>query len=137
MPKKINSRQKGKRGELEWCKVCKAEGFEAFRGAQHAGKNLTTSEASPDVITPDLNIHYEVKRVERLNLDDALAQAQRDANPGEIAAVSHRKNNGPWMVTMSAEDHFNLVRNSDYVKTRTTKESGTTRKTFSYETSGV
>ena len=126
MPKKINSRNKGKRGELEWCKVVKSEGFEAFRGAQHAGKNLKTGVASPDVITPDLNIHYEVKRVERLNLDDALAQARRDANPGEIAAVSHRKNNGPWMVTMSSDDHFNLVRNSDYVKTETkteTKES--------------
>lgn len=116
MAKRINSRTKGKRGELEWVKVCLIEGFPAFRGAQHAGKNLTTGDAAPDVIVPDLNIHYEVKRVERLNLEDALSQSQRDRNPGELAAVAHRKNNGPWMVTMSAEDHFNLVRESSYVK---------------------
>lgn len=122
MPKKINSRQKGIRRELEWCKVCRFRGFNAFRGAQHAGKNLTTGEAAPDVVTPDLNVHHEVKGVERLNLEDACAQSKRDANDGELPVVAHRKNNGPWLVTMYEEDFFNLVRNSDYVKTRTTKE---------------
>ena len=116
-----NSRAKGKRGELEWVRVCKFEGFSAFRGAQHCGKNLVTGDAAPDVVVPDLGLHYEVKRVEKLNLADALAQAKADANDGELAAVAHRKNNGGWMVTMTAEDHFAMARESSYCRSEKTQ----------------
>ena len=121
MPPKINSRSKGKRGELEWSKVLIAEGFHAFRGAQHSGKNHFTGESAPDVICPDLLIHYEVKRVEKLNLQDALSQSQRDSNEDEISAVAHRKNNSKWMVTTSAADHFRLVRESSFVVSKKEK----------------
>jgi Holliday junction resolvase len=101
----INSRDKGARGEREWAKVCTRNGFDAKRGRQYCG-----GPDSPDVICPDLcDFHFEVKRVERLNLYDALGQARRDAGD-KVPVVAHRKNHSEWLVTMPAEDWFNLVR---------------------------
>ena len=69
MPKKINSRQKGKRGELEWCKVCKAEGFEAFNleafsmSAQDV-KSLVRNYQSyfKRINHPSKNTHYAMSK---------------------------------------------------------------------------
>lgn len=100
---KINSKNKGKRGELEFAKLCKEHGYEnARRSVQYAGINHDA-----DVVgLPDL--HIEVKRVERLNIDAAMEQAQRDKKEEELAIVAHRKNNKEWLITMRAEDWFKL-----------------------------
>ena len=100
---KINSKSKGKRGELEFAKLCKSYGYEnARRSVQYAGINHDA-----DVVgLPDL--HIEVKRVERLNIDAAMEQAQRDKKEEELAIVAHRKNNKEWLITMRAEDWFKL-----------------------------
>ncbi len=103
-----NSRRKGKVGELEVVRLCKAEGYDVHRSAQFCGNN--ESGAADVVGLP--GIHIEVKRVEHLNLDDALAQATRDAGKttGNIPAVFHRKNGTGWKVTMDAHDWFKLYR---------------------------
>lgn len=103
----INSKQKGKAGELEWVKVCKANGFNAVRRtSQYCGQ---TGDASDCVGLP--GIHQEVKRVEKLNIHDAIAQAVRDSkDKGSIPIVAHRKNHTEWLVTMRAEDWFTLYR---------------------------
>ena len=60
----------------------------------------------------ETHIHIEVKRVEHLNIDDALDQARRDAGKttGNLPTVFHRKNNTGWKVTMDAADWFKLYR---------------------------
>lgn len=99
----VNSKQKGARGEREWARVCRDEGYgNARRGQQYNGL-----EGEDVVGLP--GIHNEVKRVERLNIYDAIAQAKADAN-GKIPIVAHRKNNCEWLVTMRAEDWFKLYR---------------------------
>lgn len=98
----MNSRTKGKRGELELAKALRLYGYDARRGQQYNG-----GADSPDVIGLP-GVHIEVKRVERLNLTEAYAQAFRDAAPGEISAVFHRKNREPWMVTVTLEDFLKL-----------------------------
>lgn len=109
MAKKINSKQKGKRGELEWSRLCQSEGYkDARRTAQFCGK---TGDASDCVGLP--GIHQEVKRVERLHLEDAMCQAVRDAEAagkGDLPIVAHRGNDEPWKVTMLASDWFKLYR---------------------------
>ena len=68
-------------------------------------------------------MHFEVKFVERLNVYDAMEQARHDArrvgksevrNPkseGEkVPIVVHRRNCWPWLVTMSAETFFRVLR---------------------------
>ena len=130
MPKKINSRAKGARVERAWRDECRAEGWKAFRGAQYSGKNPTTGEAAPDVVTPELSVHWEVKGVEKLNIYSAVEQAQRDRNEGEMGIVAHKKNGKPWLMTMLAEDGFQLLRESELVKAKTKTNS----KTIRYET---
>jgi hypothetical protein len=44
-----------------------------------------------------------VKRVERLNLYDAIEQAVRDAE-GRIPYVAHRRNRSVWLITLRADD---------------------------------
>ena len=97
----MNSREKGKRGELEFVRFCRDQGYEVRRTAQYCGK---TGDAADVVGLP--GIHAEVKRVERLNIEAAVAQAKRDAKPGLLPVVFHRRNNGEWMATMIAGDWF-------------------------------
>jgi hypothetical protein len=59
---------------------------------------------SPDVICPDLpDFHFEVKAVERLNINEAMAQAVDDAGE-KTPVVAHKRNRGDWLVTMRASD---------------------------------
>lgn len=105
----INSRAKGAAGEREWSKVCRSQGYgKVRRTAQYCGN---TGDASDCVGLP--GIHQEVKRVERLNIHDAMDQATRDseaAGNGDIPIVAHRKNHCEWLVTMKADDWFKLYR---------------------------
>lgn len=99
----INSRRKGKAGELCLVRELKKYGYECRRTAQYCGK---TGEASDVVGLP--GIHIECKRVEKLNIDNAIDQAIRDAKEGEMPTVFHRKNRRPWLVTMKLEDWIKL-----------------------------
>lgn len=102
----INSRQKGKRGELELAHKLKDFGFtEAKRGQQYSGIN-----GDADVVDAIPNIHIEVKRVERLNIDEAMAQSVRDARENETPTVFHRRNNKGWLVTMRLEDFIKIYK---------------------------
>ena len=99
----VNSREKGKRGEREWASICREEGYNVRRGQQYSG-----IEGADCVGLP--GIHQEVKRVETLNIEQALKQSTRDAKEGEIPIVAHRKNGEKWKVTMWASDWFKLYR---------------------------
>ena len=67
--------------------------------------------STPDVVGVP-GIHPEVKRVERLNVPEAMAQAVRDASRfGDgIPTLFHRRNRSPWLVTMQLEDWLKLYR---------------------------
>ena len=100
----MNSKEKGKRVEREFAQVCRQHGYDVRRINQFCGN---TGEAA-DCIGLD-GIHCEVKRVERLNICDAMEQAVRDSKDKEdYPAVFHRKNNHEWLVTMRLEDWFEL-----------------------------
>ena len=100
----MNSRQKGAAGERELAKKLREYGYECRRGQQYCGAN-----GDADVIGLE-GIHIECKRVERLNIDDAMLQAIRDRREGEYPAVFHRKNNHEWLVTMRLNDWIEMYR---------------------------
>ena len=101
----MNSRAKGKVGEREFAALLRAEGFDARRGQQFAG-----GADSPDVVSDALGwLHIEVKRTQALNLADACAQAEGDSS-GKPWIVAHRRNHAPWLVTLTAETFFRLLR---------------------------
>jgi hypothetical protein len=101
----LNSRRKGKVGEREFAALLREHGFDARRGVQFAG-----GADSPDVVSEALRfLHIEVKRTQALNLVDACAQAEGDCG-GKPWIVAHRRNHAPWLITMTAEFFFELLR---------------------------
>lgn len=98
MPK-INSRQKGAAGEREAAHaIADTFNVEARRGQQFSG-----SPDSPDIKTSIPGIHFEVKRVENLNVVKAMEQAIRDAG-SDAPVLMHRKNRTPWLLTVRLSD---------------------------------
>lgn len=100
----MNSRQKGARGERELANELKKHGYECRRGQQYCGAN-----GDADVVGLD-GIHIECKRVEKLNLYDALNQAKADARPGELPVVIHRRNKCEWVVIQPLNDWMEVYK---------------------------
>lgn len=113
----INSREKGKRGELEIAKLLQAYGYDTKRSQQFSGAN-----GDADVIGLP-GIHIEVKYREKLNIDKSLQQSINDTYADElkqgidlIPVVMHRSNDdrkkdstkGVWKVTLTLKDFMKL-----------------------------
>lgn len=104
----MNSKQKGKRGELELANKLKEYGYDCRRTAQYNGKEL---DSKADVVGLT-GVHIECKRVERLNINEAMEQAVRDCKY-EVPTVFHRKNDKPWLVTMRLNDWIKLYQHRE------------------------
>lgn len=103
----INSKNKGKVGEWELAhRLCNLFPNHRFvRSGQVSGLYVS------DVVEVDDNnsvvpngLFIESKRVEALSVPRAIAKASADAKPNEIAAVFHRGNRQPWLVTVRLDD---------------------------------
>lgn len=101
----INSRAKGKQGELEACQVLREMfGFACRRTQQYSGWGRGGS--SPDIEceqTPDL--FWEIKRVQALNVPRALGLAIKQSGR-RCPVLMHRTNRSPngWMITIRLSD---------------------------------
>ena len=98
-----SSQRKGAAGERELAAMLSAAGYECQRGG-----SLSFGEI-PDVLGLP-GIHIEVKRVEKLNVGEAMEQAIRDSDRmlDGMPALFHRRNRKPWLVTMRLEDWLKL-----------------------------
>ena len=101
----VNSKRKGAAGERELAKKLNEYGFSTRRSVQYNGK---ADDGKADLVNLP-GIHIECKRVERLNVSDAMTQAVNDAK-GEMPTVFHRKNREGWMVTMRLDDWMELYK---------------------------
>lgn len=96
----MNSKRKGSAGERELCEYLTAAGYPAHRNEQR----YTGGNGNPDVDAEGLEaLHIECKRVEKLNVIEAMHQSERDA-AGRIPVVMHRRNREPWYITMRLSD---------------------------------
>lgn len=100
----MNSKQKGSAGERELSNKLKEYGFDTRRSQQYCGAN-----GDSDVVGID-GLHIECKRVERLNVSDAMKQAVSDAKSGNVPVVMHRKNREEWLVTMRMSDWVDMFK---------------------------
>lgn len=100
----MNSREKGKTGERELAAVLREYGYTARRGQQFCGAN-----GDADVVGIP-GIHIECKRVEKLNIENAMTQSVNDAKPDETPVVMHRKNRQKWLVTLRLEDFIRIIK---------------------------
>mgnify|MGYP006978871630 CR=1 FL=1 len=81
--------------------------FQNVDTVSNGGGSLSYGEI-PD-LTGLPGIHIEVKRVERLNVSEAMKQAVRDSTRfGGIPTLFHRRNYEPWFVTMRLTDWLKL-----------------------------
>ncbi len=102
------SQRKGRAGELELCRVLRGYGIPAEPG------QAVSFGATPDIVNVP-HIHCEAKRVERLNVPEAMAQAVRDSEKFNDGAPTlfHRRNREPWLVTMRLSDWISLYQAYD------------------------
>lgn len=97
----MNSKQKGKRGELEACEFLRSFNVAARRGQQFKG-----GDDSPDIVA-DIPYHIEVKRTEKLQLWAACRQAEADCQ-GKEWIVLHKANGTDWIVIQPADSFLRL-----------------------------
>jgi Holliday junction resolvase len=111
------SQRKGSRAERELASLL----TEVLGTPCHKG----SSPFLPGIIAPDIqiagNIHIEVKRRERFSIPAALRQSKSDAGT-RVAAVAHRPNREPWMLTVDLAD---LPRLAQAVTAMLTQTEGT------------
>lgn len=103
---KIDSRAKGCAGERQLShEIKRVMGWmgiqtEANRTAQHCGDS-----GDSDVLIHQLpQVFAEVKRVEKLNVQQAMDKASQQAEAaGKIPVLFHRRNRTPWLVTLKLD----------------------------------
>lgn len=102
----MNSKQKGKRGELELTELLRTAGHaNARRSAQYCGN---TGDA-PDIVGVE-GLHIECKRVEQFRDEVALQQAERDTKKTDLPVVMYRRNGEKWKM-LTRLDIFLLIWN--------------------------
>ena len=99
------SQKKGAAGERELAAILQEYGYDCTRGG-----SLTFGSVADVTGLP--GIHIEVKRVEKLNVGEALEQSVRDSERMRdgLPALFHRRNRKPWLVTMRLSDWLQLYR---------------------------
>ena len=102
----INSKRKGKTGELELARKLRENGYDVRRSVQYNGK---AEDGQADIVGLP-GIHIECKRTEALRLYDAVDQAKRDSAGSNIPVVFHRKNNSEWVAIMLLDDFMTIYR---------------------------
>ena len=97
------SQRKGAAGERELAQILREYGYSCDRGG-----SLSFGEVAD--ITGLPGIHIEVKRVEKLNVCEAMEQSIRDSERMDdgMPVLFHRRNRKPWLVTMRLEDWMRM-----------------------------
>ena len=103
----VNGKQKGKKGELEVAKIFKDNGFKNTRRSQQYSGDK--KEGDPDIKGVD-GLHIEVKRREKLNIENAIKQVKKDKKDDDIGIIVHRKNREDYKVTLSVDDFFKIFK---------------------------
>lgn len=103
----MNSKRKGKSGELDFANFCKSKGFQARRGQQYNGIE------GEDVVGLE-GFHVEVKRTESLRIYEAMKQSIAECQ-GKVPIVAHRRNREEWVVIIRAEDFLKMLKEKEHV----------------------
>lgn len=102
------STRKGADGERELASILREQGYEIDRGGTMSFGRVPDLSGLP-------GIHIEVKRVEKLNVQEAMEQSIQDSQRmGDgVPTLFHRRNRKPWLVTMRLEDFMMLYKASE------------------------
>ena len=97
---------KGRRAELELCRVLNDLGFTSVRPGVAVSFGV-----EPDVLGLD-GFHVEIKRRERIEISAWMRQAEQDSQRFKNGApvVMFRRNREPWRVCMNLSDWLTLYK---------------------------
>ena len=100
-----SSQRKGRDGERELRDVLQDYGYQVECG------DPVSFGSVPDLVGLP-GIHIECKRVEKLNVPEAMRQAIRDSERFRdgMPALFHRRNRQPWLVTMRLDDWMKVYK---------------------------
>ena len=99
-------RDKGKKFEIEIAKDLRESGLD--KEARRMPCSGALEDLKADLIT-SLPIHFECKRVEKLNLYDAYLQAESGRKQQEMAIVVHKKSHKPKMAYLKWSDLIQIM----------------------------
>ncbi len=103
----MNAKRKGSGGERELAEILRGYGVRAYRNDQIFRGGKGNPDVSAEVF--GFALHIEVKRVEKLNVSAAVDQAIRDADPGVLPIVAHRRNREKWLITVPLAIFLDLL----------------------------
>ena len=101
----INSRAKGKRGELELVRILRTHGWPRAERTSDG----RSQEGRCDIRNGPEGVALECKLVERLNVPEALRRLERDAG-GDVPVLVHRSSRQPWLATLPLDELLPLLR---------------------------
>ena len=113
------SQRKGADGERELAALLREYGYNIERGGSCSFGEVPDIYGLPGV-------HCEVKRVERLNVSEAMSQAIRDSERLHDGSPTlfHRRSRSPWLVTMRLSDWIGLYLAAERQKTAESGKGG-------------
>lgn len=98
-----NSKQKGKRNELQVVNILKEHGIDSRRTAQYCGNTGDAADVTWE------GFHVEVKHRETTAIWEWLRQAKSDTKNDDIPIVVFRKNREKWHVCLEFETFLELL----------------------------
>lgn len=98
-----SQRRKGQEGEREFARDVVGGCFGIDGARRGIGQARGGGKEVADIVDALDGTHFEIKRQERFNVHEAMAQAVDDCG-GLIPVVGHRRNRGEWMLTLRAKD---------------------------------
>lgn len=109
----MNVKRKGTGGENELAAILRDAGIRAYRNDQIYRGGKGNPDVSAEVCGQKL--HIEVKRVEKLNVPEAVKQAITDAAEGSLPIVAHRRNREQWLVTIPLLSLLKLMKTGEII----------------------
>lgn len=104
-PLRAKPRSKGNRAEAEIVQILREHGW------QHARRNFGSgSQGGSDIVNGPSDVALEIKRCERTQIWDWLAQVQAAARPTEVPVVVFRRNHSDWHACVPLDEYLALLR---------------------------
>ena len=101
----VNSRNKGKRGELEVVRMLATAGWPQARRSSDGRSQVERG----DIVRGPAGCHLEVRYREQIRIVEWCHQAESEAHPTDRPVVIWRRSREPWRVSMLLDDWMPLA----------------------------
>ena len=99
-------RAKGARGELEVVHLLHEHGWPDAKRTSDGRAQVERG----DIADGPLDVHFEVRRRETLNIWACLAKAEAEARDGDAPVVAFRRSRSPWYAALPLDILLELLR---------------------------